>query len=330
MPANLTPDYLKADKRYRSASTDEEKRLALEEMLRTIPKHKGTEHMRADLKRKLSTLRKAMASGSKKGGAKHVDIFHIPRTGAGQVVLIGTPNSGKSAILGGMSKAKVNIADFPFATTMPSPGMIAHEDVHIQMIDMPPITTDHAASGCVGTYRLCDLIAIVIDLSTDVLEQMEICLNFLDSHNLLLDDDTKQTDNTGNALGKKAFVICTKSDIAPPGTMETLQELCERKIEFIEISSETQRGLTELAAKIYELLDIVRVYAKRPSKKPDMKDPFTLARGSDVMNLAELIHRELAEKLKSARAWGEHVHDGQNVHRTYELNDKDIIELHFS
>ncbi len=330
MPANLTPDYLKAEKLYRSASSDEEKILALEEMMRTIPKHKGTEHMRADLKKRLSKLRAAEASG-KKGGAKHVDIFHVPKGGSGQVVLIGTPNCGKSSIVGALSKANVNITDYPFATDKPVPGMMKFEDVPIELVDMPPITADYAAPGQVGTYRGCDLIGIVIDLSGDVLEQMEIVLKYLESHRLLIDEAVEATDGSGNALGKKAFVICTKCDAAEEGTLEMLQELCERPFEFVSISVETGAGMDEFGAAVYRLLDIVRVYAKRPGKPVDMKDPFTLPRGSTVTDLAKLVHRELAEKLKSARAWGvEGIHDGQNVHRDHVLSDKEIIELHFS
>ena len=123
--------------------------------------------------------------------------------------------------------------------------------------------------------------------------------------------------------------ICTKSDIADAGALEDLKQLCERPLEFIEISAGTGAGLEELPTKFFELLRIIRVYAKPPGKPADMTEPFTLPAGSTVMDLATDIHRQLAEKLKSARIWGTGVYDGQNVHRTHVLNDKDIIELHF-
>jgi ribosome-interacting GTPase 1 len=328
MPANLTPEYHKADKWYKSAGSDAERILALEEMLRVIPKHKGTEHMRADLKKRLSKLRTA-GTDDKKSGGKHIDVFHIPKSGAGQVVLIGMPNCGKSSIVGALSKAKVNIADYPFATTKPAPGMMKHEDVPIELVDMPPVTADYAAPGQVGTYRGCDLIAIVIGLGADVLEQMQVCLKYLDSHRLLLNEKNEETDTSGNLLGKRGFVICSKCDIAEPGAVETLERSCERNFDYIKLSAKTGEGMDELALKIFTMLDIVRVYAKKPGKEPDMKDPFTLPMGSDVSDLAALIHRELADKLKSAKAWGSNVHPGQHVHRTYKLADKDIIELHF-
>ncbi len=327
MPANLTPEYLKAEKWFREAASTDEKLLALEQMLRVMPKHKGTDHLRADLRRKLSKLKDTT---TKKGAAKHVDIFHVPRSGAGQMVLLGAPNSGKSTIVAALTNAKVNVADFPFATTAPVPGMVKFEDIQIQLVDMPPITADYLAPGQVGTYRNCDMIAIVIDLSADMQQQLRICLDFLETKNLLIDSETPAVDGQGNLLAKKAFCICTKSDIAKPGALGTLKELCKHRFEFVEISAETDTGLEELPATFFRLLDIIRIYAKPPGKPADMTDPFTLPAGSTVMDLATAIHRQLAEKLKFARIWGTGVYDGQNAQRNHVLNDKDIIELHFN
>jgi ribosome-interacting GTPase 1 len=327
MPANLTPQYLKAEKWYKSATSTDEKILALQQMLAVLPKHKGTDHIKADLRKKLGKLKDTDAQ--KKGCGTHVDIFHVPRSGSGQIVLLGTPNCGKSSIVAALTNAKVNVADFPFATAAPAPGMATFEDVKIELVDMPPITADYSAPGQVGTYRNCDIIAIVIDLSGDVLDQIGICMDFLESRSLLIDSKTPAHDSQGNSLGKKAFCICTKSDIAGPGALDSLKDLVEHPLEFVEISAETGEGLDELAGTFFRLLDIIRVYAKPPGKPADMTDPFTLPAGSTVMDLAHVVHRQLAEKLKFARIWGTAVHDGQNTQRTHVLNDKDIIELHF-
>ncbi len=351
MPANLTPEYFKAEQWYREATTNEEKILALEHMLAVMPKHKGTDHLKADLRRKLSKLKEAPA---KKGKGKHVDIFHVQRSGVGQIVLLGTPNCGKSSIVAALTNAKVNAADFPFATTAPVPGIVQFEDVQIQLVDMPPLTVDYIAPGQVGTYRNCDLIAIVIDLSADVAEQMSICLDFLESRSLLIDTETAAVDQQGNLLGKRVFCICTKSDIAKPGAFKALKKSCpsatstlstklktgslsinalragKHQFEFVKVSTETGAGIDKLPETLFSLLNIIRIYAKPPGKKPDMDDPFTLPAGSTVMDLATAIHRELVEKLKFARIWGKGVYDGQNAQRNHVLNDKDIIELHFS
>ncbi len=327
MPANLTPAYYKAEQWYREATTNEEKILAIEQMLAVMPKHKGTDHLKAELRRKLSALKETPVS---KGKGARLDIFHVQRSGVGQIVLIGTPNCGKSSIVAALTNAKVHIAEFPFATAVPVPGMVKFEDIHIQLVDMPPITADHSAPGQVGTYRNCDLIAIVIDLSADVTEQMRICLDFLESRNLLIDGRTSASDGLGNVLGKKAFCICTKCDIAKPGSLETLKQSCKYPFEFVEISTETAEGLDKLPALFFSSLGIIRIYAKPPGKKPDMADPFTLPTGSNVSDLATAIHRELADKLKFAKIWGTGVYQGQNVQKNHVLNDKDIIELHFA
>jgi hypothetical protein len=329
MPANLTPDYKKAEDWYRSAATDEEKLAALEEMLRTIPKHKGTEGLQADIKRKMSKLKASVEFGAKKGGGKHADVFHIPRGGAGQVVLLGLPNSGKSSIVSHLTNAHVNVADYPFATDKPVPGMMKYEDVQIQLVDTPPITAEFAPPGLVNTLRGADIIGVVIDLSADVLEQMDVCVNYLDSHKLLTPPDAEKNAEWLH-LARPTFVAATKADIAAVGTLDTLKELTSRPFEYIEVSTKTGLGLDVFVRRCFEILDVVRVYAKKPGKEPDMKEPFTLPRGSTVQDLAYHIHRQLAEMLKSARAWhSATVHDGQSVPRDHILSDREIVELHF-
>jgi uncharacterized protein len=313
MPANLTPAYFKAEQWYRSATTPEEKILAIEEMLAVMPKHKGTDKLKADLRQKLSALREGEEKRRKSGG---VDIFHVPRGGAGQVVLLGLPNSGKSSIVGLLTDAKVHIADFPFATHAPVPGMMKYEDVPIELVDMPPITAEIIMPGQVGTYRNCDLIAIVIDLSANIDEQWKVCLDFLETRNLL--------------PGKKTVCICTKSDIAADGAIDKVKKLCNSRFEIIMVSVDTGEGMGDLPAMLFKLLGIIRVYAKPPGKKPDMNEPFTIPAGSTVHDLAVKIHRDLAEKLKHARIWGTNVYEGQSVQRNHILSDKDIVELHFS
>ena len=327
MPANLTPAYYEAEDRFRSAQTNEEKIAALEEMLAVMPKHKGTDGLRADLRRKVSKLKEAPVQ--KKGGV-HTDIFHVPRSGAGQVVLVGMPNTGKSSILAALTKAKVIVADFPFATQVPVPGMVRYEDVQIQLVDVPPITADYSAPGQVGTYRNGDIIAMVIDLSQDVEEQILVLLDFLESRRLILDEKTPAVDAQGSVLGKKTVCLCTKADLAADGAFELVKDSCGKVVEFLTLSTQTGEGLDKLGEMLFRQLNILRVYAKPPGKPADMKDPFTLPIGSTIQDMARAIHRELAEKLKSARIWGTGVYDGQSVHLTHTLHDKDIVELHFA
>jgi len=253
MPANLTPEYFKAEKWYKSATTNDEKILALERMLSVMPKHKGTDHLKADLRKKLSRLKDF---GAQKKGGSHVDIFHVPRGGAGQIVLIGTPNCGKSSILAALTNAKVNVADFPFSTNGPVPGMVMFEDIQIELVDMPPITADYSAP------------------SGDVVEQFGVCMDFLESRNLLIDSETPASDDQGNALAKEVFCICTKSDIAEDGALESLKQLCELPLEFVEISAETSTGLDTLPAKFGEVF-------RAAGNHPRLRQAARQARGHD-------------------------------------------------
>jgi ribosome-interacting GTPase 1 len=291
-----------------------------------MPKHKGTDKLKADIRRKISTLKEGEEKRRKSAG---VDIFHVPKMGAGQVVLLGLPNSGKSSIVEVLTNAKVNVADFPYATNAPVPGMMNFEGVHIQLVDTPPITADYIMPGQVGTYRNCDLIAIVIDLSGNVNEQLKICLDFLDARGLLRNEQTPACDERGNLLGKRAFCIGTKCDVAQARAQERLKELCRGRFESIAVSVLTGEGMGELTRILFGELKIIRVYAKPPGKKPDMDEPFTIPAGSTVLDLARVIHRELAGKLKTARIWGTGVYEGQSVQKNHVLQDKDIVELHF-
>src|SRR5512137_1545115 len=144
MPANLTPEYEKAELRYKQATSDEERLAGLQAMLSAIPKHKGTEKMQADLKRRISQLRR---EEQQTGHSKGPDPFHIPRSGAGQVALIGAPNCGKSSLLAATTHAAARVADYPFTTVLPQPGMWHQDDVQIELVDTPPLTEDHVPTG---------------------------------------------------------------------------------------------------------------------------------------------------------------------------------------
>ncbi|MCH7921194.1 MAG: 50S ribosome-binding GTPase, partial [Planctomycetes bacterium] len=265
-----------------------------------------------------------------KAGGKRVDVFHVPKSGAGQVVLLGMPNSGKSALVGALTNAKVQVTDFPFATHAPVPGMVHYQDVPIQLVDMPPITADFVAPGQVGTYRHADMIGLVIDLSADIEEQWQVGIDYLESKSLITQENAFTRDEHGNSLTKPFFCLGTKVDLAGEGLLDLLAESTVYRCEFLELSTSGGPGLEGFPEKLFDWLKIVRIYAKPPGKPADMKDPFTLAIGATVHDLTRLIHRELADKLKTARCWGTGVYDGQNVHLTHVLHDRDVVELHFT
>jgi hypothetical protein len=324
MPANLTPDYLKAEKAFRQAKTAPEKIAALEEMLATIPKHKGTEKMQADIKHRIAKVRSAATQARGKGGG--VDVFFVEKQGAGQVALVGTPNAGKSSLVAAVSHAKVKVAPYPYATHAPVPGMMSFEDIQIQLVDLPPVSAEGLVPGMTGTLRNADILMICLDLSAgDVLEQVEVCLRVLEAKGLVREG----REAPEGAIAKRTIFVGTKAD-APRAkdNLEALRGLRTDLEPFVATSAETREGLEDLGKRLFAMLDVVRVYSKEPGKPPDLRQPFIVPRGSTVMDLAETIHRELAQNLKRARIWGGGKYDGQAVQRDHVLADKDVIELH--
>ena len=324
MPANLTPDYRNAEKTFRQAKTASEKIAALEEMLATIPKHKGTEKMQADIKHRIAKTRAAATQARGKGGG--VDIFFVEKQGAGQVALVGTPNAGKSSLVAAVSHAKVKVAPYPYATHAPVPGMMPFEDIQIQLVDLPPVSAEGLVPGMAGTLRNADILMICLDLSADdVLEQAEVCLRALEARGLVREGQK----GPEGASAKRTIFVGTKTDA--PGTKDNLEALRGLRTDlepFVVTSAETRQGLEDLGKRLFAMLDVVRVYSKEPGKPADLRQPFIVPRGSTVMDLAETIHRELAQNLKRARIWGGGKYDGQAVQRDHVLADKDVIELH--
>ena len=331
MAVNATPMYQEAEGRYRAATSPADQVAALEEMLRLVPKHKASEKLQVQIKHKLKVAREARQKGGKKGGHAPHDPFHVSRQGAGQVVLLGAPNVGKSSIVGALTKAKVEIADFPFSTHAAVPGMAFHEDVPIQLVDMPPIMEGDVQPGMINACRAADAVLIVVDLAAiELIDQFEQCLDVLESKNLRpISSPVLDIDDTSDAQPKRVLVVGNNCD-APDAmdNFEALVELEQTDLKILPISAQAGQGLTEMMAELFRLLNVLRVYAKKPGKPPDMDVPFILPVGATVDDLARLIHKDVAAHLKTARAWGCDIHDRQQVHHTHVLTDKSVVELH--
>src|SRR5687767_11149733 len=166
MPANLTPQYKKAEEEYRCAQTPEDEVRCLELMLREIPKHKGTDKLQAELKAKISKA-KHEAEHAKKAGKKGPHGPHIPRQGAGRATILGGPNAGKSQLLAKLTRATPEVAPYPFTTREPQPGMMPWEDVMVQLIDTPPVTADVLDPSILGLIRGSDLVLLLADVGND-------------------------------------------------------------------------------------------------------------------------------------------------------------------
>ncbi|MBW2147118.1 MAG: TGS domain-containing protein [Deltaproteobacteria bacterium] len=322
MPANLSPEYLAAEKRFRSARTLDEKILALEEMLAVIPKHKGTEKMQADIKRRLSKLR---IEGEKRTGRKGLS-YSIRREGAGQVLVTGLPNVGKSSLVGRLTNASTIVANYPYTTQKPLPGMMFYENIQIQLVDMPPMAYEPADPWYANMSRTADLIVVMVDLMDAPDTQLELVAEELARFRIRPAGWPGKEGDTYE-LEKPMLVLGSKADHQE--TREVLPELrrAASGLPVLAISNETGQGLEAVRTAVFRLLDIIRVYTRAPGKEHDLSHPFVLKRGSTVADLACEIHQDFLEKFKYGRVWGRGKFNGQKVNRDYPLSDGDVVEL---
>jgi hypothetical protein len=329
MPANLPPEYFDAEKRFRQASTPAEKVLALEELIATIPKHKGTDKLRGDLRRKLSQLKKEAETlrRSKKGGKG--DLYVIQKEGAAQIALVGFPNSGKSALLASMTKATPVIAEYPVSTVTPLPGMMPYEDIQIQLVDLPPMGNESTDGWVSGILRVTDALLFVLDITKDLETQAELLIEQLGRWGIYI--IKSQFLDSGSSIGvlKRALLIANKKDHRDSEkNFISLKERYGHLCPCISVSALTKENIEDLKRAIFEISGVIRVYSKPPGKDPDLSTPFTIPLGSTVLDLAESIHKDFVPNLKYARIWGSARFDGQRVDKKYVLKDRDIVEFH--
>ena len=326
MATNLPPEYFEADKRYRAAKTPGEKISCIEELLRIVPKHKGTDKLRAGLRKRLSKLK--TTAQTKKGTGKRESAFRIDKEGAGQVVLVGPVNVGKSALVSALTNAKPEIADFPHTTWKPTPGMMPMENIQIQLVDTPPLNRDFMEPELLDLIRSSDYILLIVDLQTDPLHQLEESVGILQEHRIM-PDHLKELYSEQRGLIFIPFLVLTNKfdDDNFDENFEIFCELLENDWPSIPVSATTGRNLEQFKRMLFERLEIIRVYSKAPGKEPDFNEPFILKNGDTVEDFAGKVHQDFARKLKTARLWGTAVYDGQLVQRDHVLSDSDILEL---
>jgi len=329
MPANLPPEYFNAEKRFKQASTPAEKIIALEDLIATVPKHKGTDKLRADLRRKLSHLREEAIKKSKKGGRG--DLYTVKKEGAAQIALVGFPNSGKSSLLACLTNATPVIADYPISTLTPLPGMMPFEDIQIQLVDLPPIGNESTDGWVSGILRYADALLTIVDISEDPEVQAELLIEQLKRWNIhIIKISNSQFPISKPLVGvfKRALLVANKKDL--PGSEDSflrLREQHEHICPCLSISTRKKENLEELKRALFEISGIIRAYSKPPGKEPDLSTPFTIPSGSSVLDLASSIHKDFVYNFKYARIWGSAKFDGQRVEKNYILKDRDIVEF---
>ena len=316
MPANLPPTYYKLKHQHEAAKTDEERLSLLEEMLRIIPKHKGSEKVVSDIRRRIARLKKDPSEKGGKGASKRSHSEHIPKQGAGQIVLFGPPNAGKSQILANFTNAKPEVSPTPYTTTLPTVGMLQYENIQFQIIDTPSIMSDFISSTVLTLTRNADLVLPIVSLASDnLLDDLDMVVAFLDE----ADCETLDT---------KSFIVANQLDTAgAEDRLEILKEFYGESFQIYPISAETGVGKDALLQEIYSALDILRVYLKAPGKAVEHDDPIVLPTGSTILDAAIGLHKDFAE-FKFARIWGPQWHDGQSVSRNDVVYDGDVVEFH--
>ena len=327
MPTNLPADYYKAEELFRSATTNEDKIKYLEEMMSTIPKHKGTDHLRADLRKKLSKLK--TATTSKKTTKKQVSPYHINKEGAGQAVIIGTTNVGKSSLVANQTNADPEVSEVPFTTWAPSPGMMMIENIQVQLIDTPPLGEDYIDPEYLNLIRRVDLVLIMIDLHAHPVQQLEFVYERLQENRIAPKHLEGEIEAEGFLLHVPSLVIVNKYDSEEyEEHYQIFQELLEREYPMVPVSVKTGHNIDALKERIFDELNVIRVYSKAPGKEPDKNAPFVVEKGIILGDFAGKVHKDFQENLKTAKIWGTSADfPGQMVSRDHILEDEDVVEL---
>ncbi|MBI4703993.1 MAG: 50S ribosome-binding GTPase [Deltaproteobacteria bacterium] len=357
MPANLTPEYLAAEASFKAARELPERIEALEEMLRVIPKHKGTDHLRGDLRRKLSELREDQKSAAKRGGARRADPGYVPRQGAGQAVLLGPANVGKSALLAALTRAEPEVAPYPYTTRKPLPGMMQFEDAQIQLVDAPAIEPDVYEPWMNSLVRNANLGLVVLDPAhPGVLGTIDEVQALIGRGRVKLcgawwalgegaapaQEQARAGQDAGRELGDDellarldpgdvelpVLVLVNKLDLEQNrAELGVLSELLGPQWPLVPVSAQSGEGLDRLRELCFRALKVIRVYAKPPGKPASTETPIILPLGATVLDMARTIHKELARDLRFARIWSGRHFEGQRAARDAVLHDRDIVEI---
>ncbi len=344
MPTNVTAEYKKAEQAFRQAQEPRERLACLKEMLRTIPKHKGTEHLQADIKTRIKQLTEEL-TGPKKGAGRKGPSYTVRPEGAAQIALVGPPNAGKSSLHAKLTGSHTAVGPYPYSTKLPVPGMLAFEDMHFQLVDLPPVSDEFMEPWMANALQTAGATLLIVDINDpNCMDHVQAIRRRLAEKKIILaeqwpglngGDVVPDRPETDDELADPfqvilpTLLVANKCDLNPdPDEVKVLEELLEVRFPAIATSIETGAGLERIGPALFKGLQIVRVYTKAPGKEPDVGRPFTVYRGDTVRDVARLVHKEMAEKFKFARIWGSGQFDGQQVGSDHIVDDRDVIELH--
>jgi len=305
MPINAHPDYFNAETEYYDANTDEDRLIALEKMTRTMPKHKGAETLRRNLRTRYKKLKqelqkKAKKKAGSKKGIKKEDM---------QAAIIGLTNSGKSSILKALTNARPKIASYGFTTTEPEIGTLHYKGCNIQIIDLPPIASEDFELGIMNNT---DTLLIVVEKIDEIKPTLAAIKN-------------KET------AKKPKIIIFNKIDLYDEETKRKISEtLKSKRYKFVLTSIVGDQGIEELKEKILNTFDIIRIYTRHPGKKRELdKVPIILKPNSTLQDVAEKILHGYSKKIKYTKITGpSSKFTNQKVGLKHIVKDKDIVEFY--
>ena len=339
MPANLTPEYKAAEAAFRKARDPGERLEGLREMLRAIPKHKGTDHLQGDIKRRIKELSEELERPAR-GGARGGPSLVLRPEGAAQIALIGPPNAGKSSLHARLTGSAAHAAPYPFTTQYPEPGMMPHENISFQLVDLPAVSAEHPIPWLASTLQTADAALLVVDLRDPACpEQVEAVRSVLGGRHVTLTDRWEPGESPGAAapadddpfaLRLPSLLLANKVDRLADADAElrAFLEVTGLRYPALAVSAATGQGLGKIGPWLFSHLGVARVYTKAPGRAPDRGRPFILHRGQTVEDVARLVHKDLARSLRYARVWGTTGFDGRQVGREHPVEDGDVVELH--
>jgi hypothetical protein len=333
MPTNVSPEYKAAESAYRATRDPEERLRLLQEMLRTVPKHKGTEHLQADIKTRIKELTDAARKSPHTGARSGPDLV-VATEGAAQVALLGPPNSGKSSLHHALTGSHVAVGEFPFTTQYPAPGMVEHRGAQVQLVDLPPISAAHELPWIGNALQSADGALLVVDVARPgCVEDVVVLHELLEARKVHLVPEWEEplsADDDPFTTVLPTVLVAAKCDLAADveEQVAVLEELAGLAYPVLHASAATGEGLDDLVEWLFDRLGVVRVYTKIPGRRADAGRPYAVRRGDTVHDVAVLVHRDLARDLRYARVWRPGAIDGQQVGRDYVVEDGDIVELH--
>lgn len=334
----------------------------IEEEIRKTPHHKGTDHYLGKMRARIAKLEDELAEKqSKKGGGGTT--FAVAKQGDATVVLVGYPSVGKSTLLNLLTEANSRVAPYAFTTITVIPGMMDYKGAKIQILDLPGLVGG-AAKGkgrgreILSVVRSADLLLLIVDItkSEEQLKSIEtelyaagvrinqkpplvlikkkakgglrsnvsLAITIASEFRLVnAEIQVKEDLNVnqlidaflGNRVYLPALTVINKID---------QRNNYEKNPDFLYLSGLLGQGVEELKEKIWEKLNLIRVYLKTPGCEPDKDKPLILKKGQTVKDAVFKISQEL--QVKEAKVWGQSVKfPGQNVGLNHKLADEDIL-----